>query len=77
MTGSAHAVAAPYWAGKLGRDTFTAYQASARGGRLGCRLDGRPRGPVGQMRDGDRGKLSALIVLPRRGRGTTRRVVQE
>ena len=40
VTGSAHAVAVPYWAGKLGRDTFTAYQASARGGHLGCRLDG-------------------------------------
>ncbi len=40
VTGSAHAVAVPYWAGKLGRDSFSAYQASARGGRLGCRLDG-------------------------------------
>jgi PhzF family phenazine biosynthesis protein len=40
VTGSAHAVAVPYWAGELGRDTLTAYQASARGGRLDCRLDG-------------------------------------
>lgn len=40
VTGSAHAVMVPYWAGVLGRDTFSAYQASARGGRLGCRLDG-------------------------------------
>jgi len=40
VTGSAHAVATPYWAEKLGRDSFTAYQASARGGRLGCRLAG-------------------------------------
>jgi PhzF family phenazine biosynthesis protein len=40
VTGSAHAVAVPYWAGKLGRDSLTAYQASARGGRLGARLDG-------------------------------------
>lgn len=40
VTGSAHAVVTPYWAAKLGRDTFTAYQASARGGRLGCRLAG-------------------------------------
>jgi PhzF family phenazine biosynthesis protein len=40
VTGSAHAVAVPYWAGVLGRDTFTAYQASARGGHLGCRLAG-------------------------------------
>ncbi len=40
VTGSAHAVAVPYWAEKLGRESFTAYQASARGGHLGCRLDG-------------------------------------
>jgi PhzF family phenazine biosynthesis protein len=40
VTGSAHAVAVPYWAKRLGRDTFTAYQASARGGYLDCRLEG-------------------------------------
>lgn len=40
VTGSAHAVMTPYWAKELGRDAFTAYQASARGGRLTCRLEG-------------------------------------
>ena len=40
VTGSAHAVLVPYWAQRLGRDTMTAYQASARGGRLTCTLDG-------------------------------------
>jgi PhzF family phenazine biosynthesis protein len=40
VTGSAHAALTPYWAGKLGQDSFTAYQASARGGLVGCRLDG-------------------------------------
>ena len=40
VTGSAHAVVVPYWAGKLGRSGFTAFQASKRGGRLGCRLAG-------------------------------------
>ena len=40
VTGSAHAVMVPYWADRLGRDTLTAYQASKRGGRLTCRLDG-------------------------------------
>jgi PhzF family phenazine biosynthesis protein len=40
VTGGAHAVIVPYWAVRLGRDSFSAYQASARGGRLGCRLDG-------------------------------------
>ncbi len=40
VTGSAHAVMVPYWADTLGRTQFSAFQASARGGRLGCRLDG-------------------------------------
>ena len=40
VTGSAHAVIVPYWAGKLGRDRFSAYQASRRGGHLACRLEG-------------------------------------
>lgn len=40
VTGSAHAVMVPYWAERLGRDRISAYQASARGGRLSCRLDG-------------------------------------
>ena len=38
VTGSAHAVVAPYWAQRLGRDRFSAYQASARGGRIGCHV---------------------------------------
>ncbi len=40
VTGSAHALLAPYWAAELGRDNFTAYQASARGGYLGCQIEG-------------------------------------
>ena len=40
VTGSAHAVAVPYWAKRLSRDHFTAYQASKRGGHLTCTLDG-------------------------------------
>jgi len=40
VTGSAHAVLTPYWAAKLGRNTFTAHQASKRGGDLALRLDG-------------------------------------
>ena len=40
VTGSAHAVLTPFWAARLGRDRFTAHQASARGGDLTCRLDG-------------------------------------
>ena len=40
VTGSAHAVLTPFWARRLGRERFTAHQASARGGDLLCRLDG-------------------------------------
>jgi len=47
VTGSAHAALAPFWAERLGRATFTAHQASARGGDLTCRLasdsEGRER----------------------------------
>ncbi len=40
VTGSAHAALAPYWADRLGRNEFTALQASARTGVLHCRLEG-------------------------------------
>lgn len=40
VTGSAHAVTAPYWAEKLGRNRFTAFQASARGGHMTCIVEG-------------------------------------
>jgi PhzF family phenazine biosynthesis protein len=40
VTGSAHAALAPFWCERLGRDSFTAWQASRRGGRLDCRYAG-------------------------------------
>lgn len=40
VTGSAHAALTPFWAERLGRDSFTALQASKRGGRMTCRLTG-------------------------------------
>ncbi|HWU95136.1 MAG TPA: PhzF family phenazine biosynthesis protein [Sphingomonas sp.] len=40
VTGSAHSVLTPYWAKRLGRDTFSAFQASARGGHIACGLAG-------------------------------------
>ncbi len=40
VTGSAHAALTPFWADRLGRDAFSAFQASRRGGRVDCRLDG-------------------------------------
>ena len=40
VTGAAHAALAPFWADHLGRDRFTALQASARGGHLDVHSDG-------------------------------------
>jgi len=40
VTGTSHAVMTPYWTERLGRDHFTAYQASHRGGHVHCRLAG-------------------------------------
>jgi PhzF family phenazine biosynthesis protein len=40
VTGAAHAALAPFWAGRLGRTRFTAFQASERTGILDCELDG-------------------------------------
>ena len=40
VTGSAHCVLAPYWADRLGRSRFTAFQASRRGGLVQCRVAG-------------------------------------
>lgn len=40
VTGSAHCLLTRFWAERLGRTQISAYQASARGGRLGCTLVG-------------------------------------
>jgi PhzF family phenazine biosynthesis protein len=40
VTGSAHSSLVPFWASRLGRDRFTALQASARGGVMECRVEG-------------------------------------
>ncbi|MBO9517948.1 MAG: PhzF family phenazine biosynthesis protein [Porphyrobacter sp.] len=40
VTGAAHAVLTPFWTSRLDRPSFTAHQASARGGNIACRLDG-------------------------------------
>lgn len=40
VTGSAHCVLTPYWAARLGKDSLSAWQVSARGGELSCRLSG-------------------------------------
>ncbi len=38
VTGSAHCMLIPYWAARLGKTELRAFQASARGGELWCRL---------------------------------------
>jgi PhzF family phenazine biosynthesis protein len=40
VTGSAHCALAPYWASRLGKNEFVAYQASPRGGVLRVTLEG-------------------------------------
>jgi PhzF family phenazine biosynthesis protein len=40
VTGSAHTALAPYWSGRLGRDTLTGLQVSARQGLVATRLRG-------------------------------------
>jgi PhzF family phenazine biosynthesis protein len=40
VTGGAHCTLAPYWAARLGRTSFRAFQASARGGEIRCSVVG-------------------------------------
>jgi len=40
VTGAAHCMLAPYWASRLGKTAFRAFQASRRGGEIVCRLAG-------------------------------------
>ncbi len=40
VTGAAHCMLAPYWAKRLGKTTFRAFQASNRGGEITCRVAG-------------------------------------
>ncbi len=40
VTGAAHCMLAPYWAKRLGKTEFRAFQASRRGGEITCRVVG-------------------------------------
>jgi PhzF family phenazine biosynthesis protein len=40
VTGSAHCTLGPFWAGRLGKSSFLAWQASARGGAVQVRVEG-------------------------------------
>ena len=58
VTGSAHCCLGPYWAGKLGRTTLRAYQASRRGGTVLVRVEGARVKLGGQAVTTLRGELS-------------------
>jgi len=56
VTGSAHCTLGPYWTARLGRSSFLAWQASARGGAVRVRVEG------------DRVKLGGQAVTVLQGR---------
>ncbi|CUS48863.1 MAG: putative epimerase [Idiomarinaceae bacterium HL-53] len=62
VTGSAHCELAPFWASKLGRNQVIGYQASARGGRVVCELNGERVAIKGAVVDYLRGE----ITLPKK-----------
>ena len=55
MTGSAHCCLGPFWASRLSKSEFVAYQASPRGGIVRVRVEG------------DRVKLGGQAVTVLRG----------
>lgn len=59
VTGSAHCALAPYWQSKLGKDKFTAYQASPRGGVIHTKFRGDRITLAGQAVTIARGELQA------------------
>jgi predicted PhzF superfamily epimerase YddE/YHI9 len=60
VTGSTHATLVPHWTARLGRNRLIAFQASARGGELGCELAGARVRLVGRAAT----FLAATIRLP-------------
>lgn len=59
VTGSAHCALGPYWSKRLGRTSFAAYQASARGGEIHVRLEGERVYLAGHAVTISRGELLA------------------
>lgn len=57
VTGSAHCVLGPYWKSRTGKDDFTAYQASARGGVVKVSIRGERVALGGQAVTVFRGEL--------------------
>jgi PhzF family phenazine biosynthesis protein len=59
VTGSAHCTLGPYWAERLGKSSFLAWQASVRGGAVRVRVDGERVKLGGQAVTVLRGQLLA------------------
>jgi len=59
VTGSAHCVLAPYWAGELGRERLVGHQMSRRGGRVEMALAGDRVRLAGRAVTVFRGELTA------------------
>lgn len=59
VTGSAHVCLGPFWAGRLHKTEFLAYQASERGGIVRVRVNGDRVGLAGQAVTVLRGELLA------------------
>lgn len=57
VTGSTHCILMPYWSARLGRNELSAFQCSARGGELHCRLDGERVKIAGHARHIASGRL--------------------
>lgn len=57
VTGSTHCILVPYWAERLGRTELSAFQCSARGGELHCRLLGERVTIAGHARHIASGRL--------------------
>lgn len=57
VTGSTHCILMPYWVERLGRTTLNAFQCSARGGELLCRLEGERVKIAGHARHIATGRL--------------------
>ena len=62
VTGSAHCTLAPFWAERLGKKTFAAYQASKRGGEVRVTLAGERVLLAGQAVTVFRGEGLTLVL---------------
>ncbi len=62
VTGSAHCCLGPFWAARLGKAELLAYQASARGGVIGVRVQGERVQLGGQAVTVLQGELVAAVV---------------